>query len=451
MRLVNFYYTLDKTFKEGLDHRACREERDKGNNVDSLYYPHKTGIYLSWNLNNKYYKEAVGQKVRPCEWDFSVRLPSKKCQSNRELSVMLKSILSRLEREYLNIRTNEIAITPLGIRELVRGVINGPVEDPSEKKGLFWRVFEEFLAEKAQLTKPSTVVKYKSLQKTLLAFEKAMNYPLSFESINARWYNQFMIYSTGREVAHMNGTIAKNVRMVKAIMNYAYDLKYTRSLEFKRFKCDDDITDPIHLAQEELALMESYDASYNCVLALTKSIFLTGCYTGARISDLMGMKKRNLKVSKDGMMEWENFQVKGRKVKAVKIFIVKPARRILDKYLIDKTEDDFVFPRISPVTVNKKLKTLGQLAGISTPVTKVNYSGKNRIEETLPKYKYLTTHIGRKTFISLLCAENMPDHEIMAMSGHSSSKEMRMYKGVNRKQVVDGMKRVFEQNEFVTA
>lgn len=445
--LPAFTYTLDVVYKSGVDYHVCNRKRALGIDISDCYSPFKTSIYLSWNFAGKYYKENVKYKILPCLWNFSEKLPSKKYSNYHELSVMLKSILSRVEKEFLNMRINEKALTPDSIREMVRGIINGPIENIAEKKGLFWRVFDEFLAEKAQLSKPATVVKYKSMHKTLLDFEKTMNYKLSFATINARWYTQFMIYSTSQLVAHKNNTISKNIRMVKSFMNHAYDMKYHKSLEFKRFRAEGETTDPIFLTPEELALIEKCDVGTNKSLVLSKDIFLTGCYTGARISDLMQMKKRQLKVFKDGSIEWENFQIKGRKVKAVKIFIVEPARRVLEKYLIGKGDDDYVFPRIDSAVVNLKLKTLGELAGITSPITKVNYSGKNRIEKTLPKYKYLTTHIGRKTFISILCADNMPDHEIMSLSGHSSSKEIKVYKGVNRTLVLERMKRVFEQDK----
>lgn len=111
------------------------------------------------------------------------------------------------------------------------------------------------------------------------------------------------------------------------------------------------------------------------------------------------------------------------------MFIINKARKILEKYLSLDNPNGYVFPRISPVIINRNLKIIGKEAGLTSEVTKVNYCGNKKQEVTKPKYMLLTTHVARKTFITALCASQMPDHEIQRMSGHSSSKELKIYKG----------------------
>ena len=194
-----------------------------------------------------------------------------------------------------------------------------------------------------------------------------------------------------------------------------------------------------------LRLIENYEATKSASQALSKDIFLFQCYTGQRISDVIGLKKKNIKISKDSSdMEWELYQEKGNKRHAVYIYILDSARNILNKYLIGKDHDDFIFPRQSPVITNRNLKKIGKAAGLTEVITKVNYSGKTRKELSMPKYHFLTTHIGRKTFTTLLSSGNMSDHEIQSMTGHSSSKEMRPYKGIDKEKVKEGLKRCFE-------
>ena len=152
MRQINFYYTLDTTFKEGCDHRTCRRDREAGKNIDSSYYPKKTSIYLSWSIGGKYQKEPVGHSIKPIEWDFNLKLPSRRHHNYLELSVLLQGIKSRVDREYLNMRTNEGLISPDTIRQTIRDIVYGNNRIPV--KDLFWKAFDEFLSEKAQLTKP---------------------------------------------------------------------------------------------------------------------------------------------------------------------------------------------------------------------------------------------------------------------------------------------------------
>ena len=437
MKTVNFYYTLDKTFKEGLDHRVCRRERDEGKDVGGHYYPNSTGIYLSWNFNGKYYKEAVMQKIRPGEWDWRLKLPAKKL--HHELYMLLQTIKTKIETEYLAMRTEGRLINSDTLRDMVSNNIHGNYQAPEKK--FFWTCFEEFLAEKSVLTKPATMEKYITFRKMLQSFERAY-YPLAFENVNRKWYTDFMVYSIG--LGRLTNTVAKDIRQMNTFLKWSYEMKYCRSIERKRFKAETETTDPIFLTKEELALIENYDTGLDSKLAKAKDFFLMCVYTGQRSSDVVQMKRNQLKILSDGSMELEVFQIKGRRVKAVRIFVVKPARIILEKYLNGKNADDYVFAGVSTVVVNRELKKLGELAGVITPTTRVNYCGSKRIEKTLPKFMYLTTHVGRKTYVSQMCASNIPDHEIQSVTGHTSNKSMRVYKGVNQSRVVDGMRMVFE-------
>jgi len=445
MKIVRFYFTLDQTFRKGLDHSVCKVERSEGKNISAFYNPNPTSIYLSWNIGGKYFKAPIHQTILAAEFDPKSKLPTRKHCNYFELSMLMKTILSKIEKEYMHMRTNELAITPETVKEMVRTMINGNHSIP--EKGLFWGAFDEFLIEKEALSKLATVVKYKSFRKTLQGFEKAKRYSLNFESINMKFYTDFLIYSFG--LGRLNNTISKDIIQLKSYMNWSLDRRYHRSIDFKRFKAACETSDPIFLTMEELELIEQYYANANASQALSKDIFLFLTYTGQRISDLIELKCNHIKGSQDDDMEWELYQQKGNKKHAVHIYLIDKARKIIEKYMDGKGDYDHVFPRQSPVITNRNLKKIGEGAGLITPTTKVNYSGKTRKEITLPKFHFLSTHTGRRTFITMLCGKGVPDCEIQATSGHKSSKELRPYRGVLSQNVKAGLIRAFEEGNRV--
>lgn len=438
MKTVRFTFTLDCTFKGGVDHRVCIKDRMEGKNVDAHYFPRETGIYLSWSYAGKYMKEYTTVSILPVLWDWRLKLPVRKHPNHLELSTLLSTILSKVQREYLRMRTDGIALTSDLIQQMVRCVIHGDHTTP--EKGLFWRVFGEFIEEKKYLSAPSTIVKYTTLGKHLLAYEKLKGVKLTLEDINMIFYNGFMVYCIGQ--GFRTNTVGKLVAMIKAFMNYAYDRKFTRNLEFKKFKVKSEMTEPVFLTMEELQAIEKFDPGTNASLAISRDVFVVGCFTGQRVSDLLSMKKKDLKKSKDGEVWWEVRQVKTRKV--VRVFIINKARKILDNYLNADHQDGYVLPRISPVVINRNLKVIGKVAGLTAEVTKVNYCGNKKQEVTGPKYMFLTTHVARKTFVSMLCSSNMPDHEIQSLTGHASSREMKVYKGVDKSSIRNQMIALFE-------
>jgi integrase len=443
MKTVRFTYTLDCTFKKGVDHRMCAKDRMEGKNVDVHYFPRETGVYLSWSFAGKYMKEYTTVNILPVLWDWRLKLPVRKHPNHLELSTLLSTILSKVQREYLRMRTDGIALTGDSISQMVRCVIHG--DHTSPEKALFWKVFDEFIEEKKLLSAPATVVKYETLRKHLLAYEKIKGVKLTLEDINMIFHNGFMVYCIG--LGFRTNTVGKLVAMIKAFMNYAYDRKFTRNLEFKKFKVRSETTEPVFLTMEELQAIEKFDSCPNSSLAISRDVFVFGSVTGQRISDLLSMKKKDIKKAKDGELWWEVHQVKTRKV--VRVFLIDKARKILDVYLSADNLDGFVFPSISPVVINRNLKVIGKAAGLTAEVTKVNYCGNKKLEVTGPKYMFLTTHVARKTFITALSASNMPDHEIQMLSGHSSVKELKVYKGRNADSIRNQMIALFEPISIV--
>lgn len=441
MKHINFTYNLDRTFADGADEHACRKARSAGKNVTEHLYKKETGLYLSWSFSGKYYKEYTGIKILPAQFNWRQRLPERSHSNHLELSTLLTTILSKVQREYLRMRTDGIALTGDTIREMVRCIIHGDHTTP--EKGLFWKVYDEFMEEKKVLAASATIVKYETLRKHLHAFEK-LKYPMSFEAVTMQWYNEFQVYCI--QLNLKTNTVGKLFAMIKAFMNHAYDRKFTRNLEFKRFRVRTETTDPVYLTLEELSAIEKLNIGANSGMAFSRDLFLVGSYTGQRISDLVLMKRKDLKKVNDEVW-WEVRQVKTRK--RVRVFIINKVRKILDKYLSSGNPDGYVFPRISPVVINRHLKTIGKAAGLETEVTRINYSGNKKIEVTKAKYLFLTTHVARRTFITALSAGNMPDHEIQMLSGHSSVKELKVYKGRNADSIRNQMIALFEPISIV--
>ncbi|WP_161499278.1 tyrosine-type recombinase/integrase [Flavipsychrobacter stenotrophus] len=440
MKKIIFYFTLDTTFKEGVDYRSLKEQRNAGVNIDEYYYPKETGIYLSWSINGKYFKVAIGHNIKPAEWDYNKRCPLRKHKYFMELNTLLNKFKSACEKNYLHMRTNDLPINPDSVQQMVKASLNSYVVDSRR----ILEVYNEFLAEKEQLVKSSTITKYNSTMKSLKAFEKT-NYELNFENIaTMKFYTDFRVYSIG-VLKHLNNTISKSIQNIKAFLQWCFDHSehYIRSTEFKRFRCEGDYSEPIFLTIEEVRLMEKYNPEESKGLLLSKEIFLFLCYTGQRISDIIALRKRHIKIKSGSGMEWELYQEKGNKSRAVYIPIVESARIILEKYMDRAGADDYIFPRQSPVVTNRNLKKIGQAAGLTDATTKVNFSGKAKREICQPKYHFLTTHVGRKTFITLLKQHKFTDIEIQSISGHSSYKEMLPYIGVDRQAVKQGMEKMF--------
>ena len=101
------------------------------------------------------------------------------------------------------------------------------------------------------------------------------------------------------------------------------------------------------------------------------------------------------------------------------------AKSILKKY--EDIPCDKALPVISNQKYNQYLKDIGRAAGLDDPMTIVNYSGNKRIKTTPPKWSLLTTHVARKTFVTLGVYLNIPIELMIEFTGHTLDIVRRYY------------------------
>jgi integrase len=103
-------------------------------------------------------------------------------------------------------------------------------------------------------------------------------------------------------------------------------------------------------------------------LELTKDIYLFGCYTGLRISDMLTLTRQHLNINGNDII-LKKVMEKSQTEKAVtlKLHALKFRNPIplLQKYL--KLDLEKIFPKISEAQINRNLKFLAELAEIERP------------------------------------------------------------------------------------
>jgi len=143
----------------------------------------------------------------------------------------------------------------------------------------------------------------------------------------------------------------------------------------------------IHLTASELTALEFVDVSYDKELQRAKDMFLLGCFTGLRVSDLKRISRH--RIVNDSI----NLTLQKNRVE-VSIPLLAQAKAILEKY-------DFAAPKISEQQVNDSIKIVCQKAGIDKKIFFKSKKAGQLIETLHPKHELITTHCAGKTFISL--------------------------------------------------
>ena len=216
------------------------------------------------------------------------------------------------------------------------------------------------------------------------------------------------------ERGYLDDTVSNNMKAVKAFLNWSNG-DYHTNTGYKAYKVNWGTHNVISLTQEELNSVYNCNLSNSPTLDRVKDLFLLGCYTAQRFSDLLQFNSSQIQGN-----FWHVHSEKTRKL--IRVPLSQKVIEILEKY-------DYSPPKISNQKFNQYLKEVGKQAGIDSLTEKVSYSGKNRTATTAPKYSFLTSHTARRTAITLLIERGVPLPVIQKLTGHSNIKTLLKYDG----------------------
>ena len=271
----------------------------------------------------------------------------------------------------------------------------------------------------------STREKYNFMWNHITKMErmKGNGFCLSFDFFRERGLTEYFHF-LGESEGLKNSTVKKQLEFLRRFLRWAFKHKYHTIDDFKHFAPVIRIAqnEPICLTEKELHRLQHFRVPVEKPsLFRVKDIFLFACYTGLRYSDILNLRYANVT---DG-----HIAVTPRKTdNCIRIPLNNSCREILKKYMRpDCKGDDTIFPCPALQKMNSHQKTLCRLAGITTEITIVSYHGENRIQETVSKCDKMSTHAGRRTFISLAIANGVPPQVVLKMTGKRTIKSLQVY------------------------
>jgi len=390
-------------------------------------------IYLRLSLNQKKsIKRKTGLFVNPKEWSDKTGLPKQTTPQNKNLINELRnletSILHQvnisnskgdvIDGDWLNYKidshfgrikndesTQEVIYWINYIIENAHLRLNGKKSYGLSKnriksyKGLL-TIFNEYQGKKQYLIKDLSNRKFEDLKKWLFNIQE---YPAS-TAIKILTDLQAVV----KEAKENNIEIAKDYEKVK----------------FPTVNTYDDDENVITLTEEDIEKIENADLKTEALINARKWLILS-CYTGQRGTQLTtriiekNFKKRGL----DLVISVK--QIKGNK--SVLIPVLPKVKEIFENGLPYK---------ISIQKLNQHIKTICEIANINEPTMGKKPEARiilgkkkyRKIKKIRPKYEYISTHTGRRTFATLHY-KNVKTPTIMQVTGHVKESTFLKYIG----------------------
>lgn len=234
-----------------------------------------------------------------------------------------------------------------------------------------------------------------------------------------------------------NSTVIKQMKLLKWFLRWAEDHGYAMASDWKKFS--------VKLKQPEKTIVfldwDELMTVYNCSIPIQKQylervrdVFCFCCFTGLRYSDVANLHRSDVFPAYIRVTTIKTADT-------LDIDLNDYAKTILRKYEGEHYPGGLALPVISGQRMNEYLRELGEWAGLTTPIRQVYYSGSERIEEVRPKYEYLTTHCGRRTFICNALSLGVPVDVVMRWTGHSDYSAMKPYIAIADKVKAEEMKK----------
>ena len=371
-------------------------------------------IRMVISIDGKRIKRVVPNvKVRPTDW-FNKRIkPNLKGDPYNyhiEYNLILDSQESKVKDLYRHSLLADQSLEPQEILDVLDG------RQTSLNNHDIFNAMDEFIASHRAIRAKGTINKYRACINFLKNFNSTKKYKLDFNKIDHKFLEAFRDYAY-LERNTVNNYYGKLIAFVKTFMNWAYDRGYHRNLQFKKFKSISEDIEVIYLTMDEL--MKLYNFQFDSKrLSQVRDLYCFGCFTGLRLSDLISLKPSN--VYKD------HLKMTVQKTRSLdhKVPLNKMAINILAKYKGTLREP---IPKISGQKLNKYIQECCELVGINRPTTITRYIGNRRIDKTLPKFKLITSHTARKTFVTNSLILGMNERVLKNITGHNDDASFRKY------------------------
>lgn len=251
-------------------------------------------------------------------------------------------------------------------------------------------------------------------------------------------YQNFLI-----DEGFLNSTIENHMSYFKQILRWAYEKGYLKHgkdvLNHKTSKLK--MTKPKavnFLRWDEFEKLFNYKFEEGQEhLELTRDRFCFACATSLRHSDIAILKKADF----DNYEDPSSFTFVSKKTQDdLTIFLNKYSKALYLKYRDLPIENGLLFPPKSNQKMNDNLKVIARLLGFTRDITKMQFSGEDRIDETNRLCDVIGTHSARRTFVVHALEMGWSPQLVMTYTGHENYDTMRPYIAITdktRKKLMD--------------
>jgi len=364
-------------------------------------------------------KCATGEKCKPADWNAD----RQQFRRSFPLAEDANRLLARLTADVLAwwraLRATGDAPTLAGLRVVVRPARTPEVAVVELQSVSVW--YDEYRhSMKARGYAFETLRHHLVTRNWMLGFEKWAGVLLDPTTYTLELHDRLMVYLREQRRLAPN-SVATAVKDLKSFLRWLRDERnVTLGLDVRKLVTKAFDAPKLYLSASDMEKLATTMLPSN--LVPTRDIFLFCSYTGLRYSDVSGLHRGNLH-------EWDGgrlLRLMMSKTRAgVSIYLTVAASAILDKYADEERA------RLLPVhpnqVMNKYLKRVAKLAGLTTAADLVSTGGGGITRSAVPRCELVTMHTVRHTFATQSLLRGMPIEVLQKVLGHKKIQTTLIY------------------------
>ncbi|GAA4368966.1 site-specific integrase [Hymenobacter saemangeumensis] len=382
-------------------------------------------VYVSAYFDGLRLRCSTKERCEPRQWNEKEQEFRRSLPGYTSANQGLQALARRLEDKYRELRAANVAPTVALMREAVNPAVVVVKEEPTLVAR--FAEFREVLSGRGYAF--HTLRHYKTACNHLAAFlEKSRRKGLTLADYTSAIHDDFVSHLRTGCGLSANGvyTIVKDL---KTFLRHAQDERgLTLGMELKRLEVRYTDQAKTYLTGADLAALVAVKLPKT--LEPARDVFLFCCYTGLRYSDVASLHAGNvhgLGPKGDGDRVLRLTQTKTRAT--VSIYLSRLASEILDRY--DVPERQFEGARLLPVLanqpMNRYLKKITKLAGLTRLVEVVSTAGGQVVKEAVQLHELVTMHTARHTFAVQSLLRGMPVAVLQRVMGHAKIQNTMRY------------------------
>ena len=384
-------------------------------------------IYVQYGHHSKTVLFPTGIRVDPKHWKGDKDQNNTISRAQRGYSSN-NAVVQKKKQQVEETKNNLILQDTEPTIETVREEMNKGKAKRIQREENLLKLFDQYIKSIEPIRANNTVKKFRTSYNHLKDYLEFKKIKFQASAVTLDFYNGYVNHLLTKKNM-VNNSVGATIKNLKVFLKDLEKRGYAFKVKLSEYKVMEENPNVIFLTQAELTKLEKYDFRKRPGLERVRDIFVLGCYTGLRYSDISRLAKEHIKGNTIKMRAHKN-------KKMVTIPLAPKVFEVLEKY-------NYKLPILSGQKFNEYIKDACELAKIDSPTEEVIYKGGQKTYVKRPKWELISSHKAVSTFISLCGANGIQAKVVSEITGKSVGIIMKHYYGVDEGTIEKEMSRAF--------